>query len=161
LALGADGVSVGTRLLATPGAFAHEEYKRRVVAASVHDTARHNIFGPDFPDATVRGLRNRLVREWEKRDDPPPYKSQPPGGHPVIGQMTVYGNTMPMQRFIGLPPTPEFSGDLDEMSLLAGETVGQTNAIRPVGDIIGQMMCEAEDIIAKRLPKMVQPIGGI
>jgi hypothetical protein len=30
-----------------------------------------------------------------------------------------------------------------------------------VGDIIGQMMCEAEDIIAKRLPKMVQPIGGI
>ena len=161
LALGADGVSVGTRLLATPEAFSDEEYKRRVVAASVHDTARHNIFGPDFPDATVRGLRNRLVREWEKRDDPPPYKSQPPGGHPVIGQMTVYGNTMPMQRFIGLPPTPEFSGDLDEMSLLAGETVGQTNAIRPVGDIIGQMMCEAEDIIAKRLPKMVQPIGGI
>ena len=161
LALGADGVSVGTRLLATPEAFAHEEYKRRVVAASVHDTARHNIFGPDFPDATVRGLRNRLVREWEKRDDPPPYKSQPPGGHPVIGQMTVYGNTMPMQRFIGLPPTPEFSGDLDEMSLLAGETVGQTNAIRPVGDIVREMMCEAEEIIAKRLPKMVPPIGGI
>jgi NAD(P)H-dependent flavin oxidoreductase YrpB (nitropropane dioxygenase family) len=156
LALGADGVSVGTRLLATPEAFAHDEYKQRIVAASVQDTARHNIFGHDFPDATVRGLRNRVVREWEKRDDPPPYKSQPPRGHPVIGQMTIYGNTMPMQRFIGLPPTPEFSGDFDEMSLLAGETVGQIKAIKPAGDVVGEVMRQAEDIIAHRLPKLVQ-----
>jgi hypothetical protein len=50
LALGAGGVSIGTRFLATPEAFAHDEYKKRVVAAALGDTARHNIFGPDFPD---------------------------------------------------------------------------------------------------------------
>jgi len=48
---------VGTRLLASFEANAHPEYKERVVAAGVGDTARHLIFGPEFPDASTRGLR--------------------------------------------------------------------------------------------------------
>ena len=31
-----------------------------------------------------------------------------------------------MKRFCGFPPTPEFTGDLEEMSLLAGE-IGWSN----------------------------------
>jgi hypothetical protein len=41
------------------------------------DTARHLIFGPEFLDASTRGLRNRIVRDWERRDDPPTYKVVP------------------------------------------------------------------------------------
>ena len=52
LALGADAVWVGTRLLASFEANAHPQYKDRVVAAGVGDTARHLIFGPEFPDAS-------------------------------------------------------------------------------------------------------------
>ena len=63
LALGADAVWVGTRLLASFEANAHLQYKDRVIAAGVGDTARHLIFGPEFPDASTRGLRNRIVRE--------------------------------------------------------------------------------------------------
>jgi NAD(P)H-dependent flavin oxidoreductase YrpB (nitropropane dioxygenase family) len=66
---------VGTRLIASFEANAHPEYKDRVVAAGVEDTARHLIFGPEFPDASTRGLRNRIVREWERRDDPPHTRS--------------------------------------------------------------------------------------
>ena len=77
LALGADAVWVGTRLLASFEAYAHPQYKDRVVAAGVGDTARHLIFGPEFPDAPTRGLRNRIVREWERRDGPPPYRVVP------------------------------------------------------------------------------------
>src|SRR5215470_2955440 len=68
LALGADAVWVGTRLLASFEAYAHPQYKDRVIAAGVEDTARHLIFGPEFPDASTRGLRNRIVREWERHD---------------------------------------------------------------------------------------------
>jgi NAD(P)H-dependent flavin oxidoreductase YrpB (nitropropane dioxygenase family) len=64
LALGADAVWVGTRLLASFEANAHPQYKDRIVSADVGDTARHLIFGPEFPDASTRGLRNRIVREW-------------------------------------------------------------------------------------------------
>ena len=49
LALGADAVWVGTRLLASFEANAHPQYKDRVVAAGVEDTARHLIFGPEIP----------------------------------------------------------------------------------------------------------------
>ena len=91
LALGAEAVWVGTRLLASFEANAHPEYKDRVVAAGVEDTARHLIFGPEFPDASTRGLRNRIVREWERRDNPPPYNCVPDSELPLIGQARLYG----------------------------------------------------------------------
>jgi NAD(P)H-dependent flavin oxidoreductase YrpB (nitropropane dioxygenase family) len=151
LALGAEAVWVGTRLIASFEANAHPEYKDRVVAAAVEDTARHLIFGPEFPDASTRGLRNRIVREWERRDDPPPYKVVSESELPVIGQARFYGQEIPMKRFCGFPPTPEFTGDLEEMSLLAGESVGQTKRLMSVANIIDEMMNGAEVVIRRRL----------
>ena len=91
LALGAGAVWVGTRLLASFEANAHPQYKERVVAAGVGDTARHLIFGPEFPNASTRGLRNRIVQEWEGRDHPVPYEVIPDSELPVIGQACFYG----------------------------------------------------------------------
>jgi enoyl-[acyl-carrier protein] reductase II len=155
LALGADAVWVGTRLLASFEAYAHPQYKDRVIAAAVGDTARHLIFGPEFPDAATRGLRNRIVREWEGRHDPPPYKVVPDSELPVIGHARLYGQDVPMKRFCGFPPTPEFTGDLEEMSLLAGESVGQTRRLMSAADIIDEMISGAEAVIRKRLEPMV------
>ena len=149
LALGAEAVWVGTRLIASVEANAHAEYKARVVAAAVEDTARHLVFGPEFPDAPTRGLRNRIVREWERRDDPPPYKNVSEPDLPVIGQASLFGQAFPMKRFCGFPPTPEFTGDFEEMSLLAGESVGQTKRLLRVADIIDEMMGGAEMVIRK------------
>jgi len=155
LALGADAVWVGTRFLASFEAYAHPQYKDRVVAAGVGDTARHLIFGPEFPDASTRGLRNRIVGEWERRDDPPPYRLVPDSELPVIGQARIYGQEFPMKRFSGFPPTPEFTGDLEEMSLLAGESVGQTKRLTSAASIIDEMMSGAEAVIRKRLGSMI------
>jgi NAD(P)H-dependent flavin oxidoreductase YrpB (nitropropane dioxygenase family) len=155
LALGAEAVWVGTRLIASFEANAHPQYKERVVAAGVEDTARHLIFGPEFPDASTRGLRNRIVREWEGRDDPPPYKAAPESELPVIGQARFFGQEFPMKRFCGFPPTPEFTGDLEEMSLLAGESVGQTKRLMSVADIIEEMMEGAEVVIRRRLGSII------
>jgi NAD(P)H-dependent flavin oxidoreductase YrpB (nitropropane dioxygenase family) len=155
LALGADAVWVGTRLLASFEAYAHPQYKDRVVSAGVEETARHLIFGPEFPDASTRGLRNRVVREWEGHDNPSPYKVVPDSETSVIGQARIYGQEFPMKRFCGFPPTPEFTGDFDEMSLLAGESVGQTKQLLSAASIIDEMIGGAESIIKKRLGTMV------
>jgi enoyl-[acyl-carrier protein] reductase II len=45
-----------------------------------------------------------------------------------------------MKRFCGFPSTPEFTGDLERMSLLAGESVGQTKRLMRVANIIDEMM---------------------
>jgi NAD(P)H-dependent flavin oxidoreductase YrpB (nitropropane dioxygenase family) len=155
LALGADAVWVGTRLIASVEANAHPGYKDRVVAAGVEDTARHLIFGPEFPDASTRGLRNRIVREWERRDGPPPYKTVPESELPFIGQARLFGQEFPMRRFCGFPPTPEFTGDLEEMSLLAGESVGQTKRLMSVASIVDEMMNGAEVVIRRRLGSII------
>ena len=155
LALGADAVWVGTRLLATFEANAHPQYKDRVAAARVEDTARHLIFGPEWPDGSTRGLRNRIVREWERRDDPPPYKVVPESELPVIGEARFFGQEFPMKRFCGFPPTPEFTGDLEEMSLLAGESVGQTKQLMSAANVIDEMISGAETVIRKRLGSIV------
>ena len=155
LALRADAVWVGTRLLASFEAYAHPEYKDRVVAAGAEDTARHLIFGPEFPNASTHGLRNRVVREWEGRDNPPPYNSIPDSKLQVIGQARLYGQEFPMKRFCGFPPTPEFTGDFEEMSLLAGESVGQTKRLMSAASIIDEMISGAEAVIRKRLEPMV------
>ena len=153
LALGADGVWVGTPdMLGSVEANAHEEYKRRVLAAEVHDTARHLVFGPEFPDASVRGLKNRIVREWGDRVSP--FKTATPEETPVIGEADIYGQKMPMTRFCGFPATRGASGDFEEMSLLAGESVGQTNQLLPAETIIRDMMEGAAAIIKGRLMAM-------
>ncbi len=155
LALGADAVWVGTRLLASLEAYAHPRYKDRIVAAGVGDTARHLIFGPEFPDASTRGLRNRIVREWEGRDHPAPYKVVPDSDLPAIGEAVLYGQRVPMKRFCGFPPTPEFTGDLEEMSLLAGESVGQTKQLMSAASIIDEMISSAEAVIRERFASML------
>ena len=60
-----------------------------------------------------------------------------------------------MKRFCGFPPTSEFTGDLEEMSLLAGESVGQTKRLMSAASIIYEMMNDAEAVIRERLGSII------
>lgn len=68
LALGADGVLLGTRLLATEEAPIHPQYKEAIVQSSGHDTVLTEI--PDiaaqqvWPGAMARALRNGFIERW-------------------------------------------------------------------------------------------------
>ena len=74
---------------------------------------------------------------------------------PIIGEADIYGQKVPMTRLCGFPPTEKASGDFEEMSLLAGESVGQTNELLGVEEIVTAMMSDAAAIIRKRLGAMV------
>jgi NAD(P)H-dependent flavin oxidoreductase YrpB (nitropropane dioxygenase family) len=150
LALGAAGALLGTRFLMSEEADASAGYQERIAGAGVGDTARHNVFGIDFPDATVRGLRNAIVTEHEGRDQPAPYASLDPQALPVIGTTSVLGQEIPLQRFNGLPPVRATQGDLDQMSLLAGETAGLIDGVEPAGDIVRRIAQEAEGLLGSR-----------
>jgi enoyl-[acyl-carrier protein] reductase II len=102
----------------------------------------------------VRGLRNRVVKEWEGRNYPAPYKEHAPETLPVIGEADIYGQKMPMTRFCVFSPAEAFSGDFEEMSLFAGEAVGQTNELLGAEEIVNEMMADAAAIITGRLAAM-------
>jgi nitronate monooxygenase len=151
LTLGADAVVVGTRLIASEEAHAHPEYKRRVVAASLEDVTRTYIFGIEWPDQAMKVLANRVVREWAGRAERTP--APEPGK--IIGRMPLGAAEYDMPQFSCLLPTPETTGDLEEMCLAAGESVALVRAIEPAAAIVRSMMAEAESILRRRVPSLL------
>jgi nitronate monooxygenase len=146
LALGADGVCVGTRLLASAEANIHPEYQARVVAAAGDDVVRTCIFGPEWPDQPMLVLRNRVVSEWTGRDEKTPPQPVPAA---AIGQTDLFGHPYPMPKFSAALPTPETTGDFEEMCLAAGRGVGLVRKIKPAGEIVREMMTDAAEQIEK------------
>jgi nitronate monooxygenase len=100
LALGADGVVMGTRFLASEEANAHPLYKQKLLNAAEKDTVRTTLFGVEWPNAPHRTLRTPFVNHWLSKE-----AEEPMGPDDVlIGQTTVAGQTFPLKRFAGFPP---------------------------------------------------------
>lgn len=144
LALGAQGIMIGTRLIATPEAYAHPLYKQKVLAASEDQTVRTTLFGYGWPNAPHRTLRTPFVERWlleeargsEQRSDEPP-----------IGETKIGSQPVPLLRFMGFPPTPDTSGDLESMDFLAGQSVGLVKEIKPAAEVIREFVEGARQIL--------------
>lgn len=149
LAHGADGVWVGTRLVASKEAHAHQEHKRRLTRATGNATVTTTMFGPEYPNRPYRVLRNRVVSEWAGREDQIPTPPPPPD---VIGTTLLFPLTFQqpysMPKFSAIVPTPETSGDFEEMGLPAGaDSVKLIKRIQPAAEIVQEMMGEAQQLI--------------
>jgi nitronate monooxygenase len=152
LALGAQAAVLGTRFLASSEARAHPYYKQKLLDASEGDTVRTILFGHGWPNAPHRTLRTAFVRQWlgqEGRGQ----ESCP--DEPVVGQTVIGGQPMPVRRFMGFPPNSDASGDIDSMDLLAGQSVGLIHEVKPAGQIVGELVAEARQIISQRLAGLV------
>jgi nitronate monooxygenase len=142
---GADGVWVGTRMVASVEAYAHADYKRRLTQAEGHATAVTTAFGPEYPNVPYRVLRTDLVKKVEGREDqiPPP---QP--GDPSIGETVLFPFTLRvpylMPAFSATVPTPDTRGHFDAMGFPAGEdSVHKIKSVKPAAQIVAEMMAEA------------------
>jgi nitronate monooxygenase len=136
--LGAQAVCVGTRLLASVESLASVEYKERLVRAHGEDTAVTTIFGPEWPDAPMRVLKNRAVARSEQGDMPP--------AHP-IGETVVFGRSYEMPANSAVLPTTRTRGDHEEMCLAAGAGVAAVRVIEPAEQIVRCLMTDAWALI--------------
>src|SRR5262249_58935041 len=154
LALGADAVWVGTRMVATLEANVHEEHKRRILAAKGEDTVFSSIFGPEWPHFNpMRLQQNRVVREYNHRLAEVPQQRD----HlEVVGKTVLYGQPMEMRKFNVILPTRETEADWEEMPWLMGQGVGLVNDIAPAGVVVERMMSEAH----AALDRLSFPQGG-
>ncbi len=130
---------MGTRLVASEEAFAHERWKARIVSSDGTDTIKTTLFGPEWPNATMRVMRNRVVNQWAGRESEVPVPPPPPA---VIGTTTFAGAPYAMPKFSAVPPTPDTRGDFEEMALLAGDGAGRVTEILPAAETIRQMMSD-------------------
>jgi NAD(P)H-dependent flavin oxidoreductase YrpB (nitropropane dioxygenase family) len=152
LALGAEGVVVGTRFLTTIESNAHSIYKRKVLEASEEDTVRTTLFGYGWPNAPHRALRTGFVEEWLKEES---RGSEQRSDEPVIGETVLGGEKIPLLRFMGFPPSTDATGDIESMGLLSGQSAGLVHEIKPAADVVRELVERAQRIIESRLKPAV------
>ncbi|HTK93185.1 MAG TPA: nitronate monooxygenase [Verrucomicrobiae bacterium] len=128
LALGAQGVWMGTRFIATPEAYCHDNYKQRVVTLDEEGT----VVTRAASGKPCRLIRNNFTREWEKREA----EIQP---FPV--QAARVG------RDAGILAREK--GDVDNGNAPCGQSAGLIREIVPAGEVVRRLVTEAEDVLAR------------
>ena len=126
LALGAQGIQIGTRFICSEECIAHPQYKEQILKASDRSTTISGI-KTGYP---MRSLKNRLTRRFEELDE----------SGASIEELKTFG--------MGKIKAGLIEGNVDEGSLLAGQVSGLIKDIKPVKDIIEEIVAEAEELIA-------------
>ena len=133
LCLGADGVWVGTRFIATPEAMSVQGYKETLVKLGEDGTTVSRA----YTGKTCRVVRNGYTEYFEEhRDELQPFPAQI--GRAVREGAFHMGGDMQTE---GVDPSKEFYP--------AGQGVGGIKELIPAGDIVRSMVAEAEEILAK------------
>ena len=83
LEAGAQGVSLGTRFVASDESWIHPAHKQGVVESTAGDTVHSTLYDAWWPGAAHRTLRNKTFDEWEAANRPPP--GERPGEGTSIG----------------------------------------------------------------------------
>jgi nitronate monooxygenase len=146
LALGAQAAVLGTRFLASTESRAHPDYKKKLLAANENDTVRTTLFGFGWPNASHCTLRTPFVEQWIGREA---RGQESRADELVIGHTVIAWQHMPLRRFMGFPPNIDATGDIESMDLLAGQGVGLVREIKPVAEIVRELVDEVRVIILR------------
>jgi len=128
LALGAEGVTVGTRLLVTTECPIHDNLKRALASATELDTL------------PVLGTLRNTVRAWK---NPAALKvAELESKQAELGEiLSVVAGTATKRMYEG--------GDLDAGVIPCSQSIGLVHEIKPVAQVIEGMMREASEILGK------------
>lgn len=146
LMLGAAGVWVGTRFLASPEAEIHDTYRASVIAAAETDTDWHaELYDGHWPKAPHRTLKNPTYEAWRDAGCPPP--GSRPGEGEIIG--TRPGGAE-IRRYECYTPRSGTVGQVDEMSMWCGQCAGSVRRVMPAAEIVAEIWDEARRCLSAR-----------
>lgn len=133
LMLGAQGVNVGTRFLATPEASVSAAWKRAIVEAHAEDAIKADLWDAIFPkpggaayDTVPRTLGTRFIEDWQLRPEDARAESERLAGE--VGQAVMENR---MEDYF--PYTGQGAGRIDE--------------IRPAAEVLHDLVDEAARVL--------------
>ena len=119
-ALGAEGVQMGTQMVAAAESPVHTNWKQAIVDAAEVDT----VFLNQRHSPALRALRTERTSAL------------------VNAEHNVFGD-------FGDPQALYFGGDMEAAIPLTGQVAGRIDAVRPVAEILGEMCSEFEAVMAE------------
>jgi enoyl-[acyl-carrier protein] reductase II len=136
LVLGAQGINIGTRFLASAEAPIAESWKQAILAAESEDAIKVEFWGDIFPPtgsaypSIPRTLHSPFVDAWQGRPDEAKRQAEQLRGEvgAAIGQ-----------------------GDFGELFPFAGQTVGLIRDILPAAEIVKRIVAEADETLKRAL----------
>jgi NAD(P)H-dependent flavin oxidoreductase YrpB (nitropropane dioxygenase family) len=135
LALGAQAAWLGTRFLLAEEMPIHEDYQRRLIAAAETDPMRYpNLYSAGWPDSPHRALRNSTGDAWEAAGRPP--LAQRPGVGDVVAHLA---SGEAVVRYEPAPPMAGTTGDIEALSMWAGQSVALAKQRQPAADIVAEL----------------------
>jgi NAD(P)H-dependent flavin oxidoreductase YrpB (nitropropane dioxygenase family) len=135
LALGAQAAWLGTRFLLAEEMPIHEDYRRRVIAASETDARLYpNLYEVGWPDSPHRALANSTARAWEAAGRPP--LAQRPGYGDVIAR---FASGEAIVRYEPAPPMVGTTGEIEALSMWAGQSVALARQTQSAAEIVAEL----------------------
>jgi enoyl-[acyl-carrier protein] reductase II len=144
LEMGASGAQLGTRFAAATESIAHPDFKRAFIRANARDALPSIQLDERFPVIPVRGLVNQgtkrfLAHQAQTRD------------RFNAGELTKEAAQLEIEHFwAGALRRAVIDGDVENGSVMAGQSVGMVSAEQPTATIIAELVNQAVAALAAR-----------
>tara|TARA_R110002050_G_scaffold19460_2_gene56010 strand:- start:1767 stop:2774 length:1008 start_codon:yes stop_codon:yes gene_type:complete len=144
LEMGAAGVQLGTRFVCATECRAHEKFKQAFIRAQARDAITSPQLDPRFPVIPVRGLVNKGVVAFleHQRKVVDRFNS---------GKINQKEGQLEIEHFwAGSLRRAVIEGDVENGSVMAGQSVGMVKKEQPVQEIIQELIDQAQGALNKR-----------
>ena len=144
LEMGACGVQLGTRFACATESIAHPLFKKAFFRANARDAIASVQVDPRLPVIPVRALKNKGSEEFTAKQI-------------EVGKLLDQGSVdmgeaqLRIEHFwAGALRRAVIDGDVENGSLMAGQSVGMVTKEEPVADIMAELMAQCEAALAAR-----------
>ena len=144
LEMGASGVQLGTRFVCASESIAHPKFKEAFIRAASRDAIPSVQVDPDFPVIPVRAVANKAAQDFTRFqiETIARYKS---------GVVDKKAAQLEIEHFwAGALRRAVIEGDVENGSLMAGQSVGMVTKIQPMQEIIDELVTQANNFLDKK-----------
>ncbi|MFM7027881.1 MAG: NAD(P)H-dependent flavin oxidoreductase [Chakrabartia sp.] len=141
---GAAGVQIGTRLVCATECIAHPNFKKAFLRASARDAVASVQIDPRLPVIPVRALKNAGTEEFTRKQVEVAAKLDRDEVDMAAAQLEIE------HFWAGALRRAVIDGDVENGSVMAGQSVGMVKSEESVQQILDTLMAEAEAALSGR-----------
>ncbi len=143
LEMGAAGVQLGTRFACATESIAHPDFKKAFFRANARDATASVQVDPRLPVIPVRALKNKGTEEFTA-------KQREVAALLDAGEVDMGEAQLQIEHFwAGALRRAVIDGDVENGSVMAGQSVGMVTKEEPAAAIIAELMSQCEAALAR------------
>lgn len=139
--MGASGVQLGTRFVCAHECVAHPDFKKSFIRAQARDAIASVQLDPRFPVIPVRAINNKATEAFQAKQREIVAKFDKSEIDLKEGQLEIE------HFWAGALRKAVVDGDVDNGSLMAGQSVGMVTSEQPTAIIIQELLDQAEQYL--------------